>query len=146
MHLNNRPGIALPPDHYRQLLARAAGLGFISTCRRPPRQRVIDGMLARGFGRPKIADTGDGAASFRAHYGGHLITRTFSLNRDGSLPDHAILAALYMTADKMDARCPGAAKKKRGRADAGRRTRPPAPRVPWQLAAQARRARAGSSA
>lgn len=108
MHLQDRHRpITAPSLHYRQLLARAAGLGFISSPRRSPRRRIVDGMLARGFRKPKIVVTEGGALAFRAYYGAHLVTPTFYLNRDGSIPDQTILAALCKTADRMDARRPG---------------------------------------
>lgn len=125
MRLLQRPLSHLSPsDHYRQRLARAAGLGFVSSFLsirgRSPRWRIIKGMLDRGFRRPKFTITQGGVVLIRAYYGDHLITPIFSFNADGSLPDQTILAALYKTADRMDARRPGGLKKKR------RRQTPPA--------------------
>jgi len=98
---------------FRERLAKAAGLGFVSIPRTSPRWRIIKGMLRRGFRRPELTLTGDGELQVRAHYGDHRITRTFAINADGSLPDQTILAGLRLTAARMDARRPGGAKKGR---------------------------------
>jgi hypothetical protein len=102
------------PDHYRQRLADAAGRGFISTRHCSASRRVIRGILARGFRRPELSYSGDGEVQIRAYYGHHRITRTFVI-ANGILPDQLILAGLRRTADRMDAKRPGALKKTRRR-------------------------------
>ncbi len=102
-----------PSPSYRQRLAAAAGLGFVSAPRRPAGRRIIDGMLARGFRRPELAYPGDGTVRIRAYYGLHRITRTFALTSDGKLPDQIVLAGLRLTADRMDAKRPGGCGKRR---------------------------------
>ena len=108
------PTAPVASEQYRQRLAEAAGQGFISMRRRPASRRVIEGMLARGFRRPKLCYSGDGEIQVRAYYGHHRITRAFKL-ADGVIPDQLVLAGLRMTADRMDAKRSGGSKKNRRR-------------------------------
>jgi hypothetical protein len=91
-------------EHYRDLLMAAAGGGFISIRRRTRRVRVIEGALRRGFRWPRLDAKPNGEIAFSAWYGTHRVSRWFARNADGSIPDNDILAALHVTADRMDAR------------------------------------------
>jgi hypothetical protein len=112
------PNAPTPNLTYRDRLVAAAGKGFVSIPRRSAKRRVIEGILARGFRRPEIADGGDGTINILAWYGEYRVTRIFALNHDGSWPDHVILAGMSKIADRMDAKRLGGRRKTRQRAPA----------------------------
>jgi hypothetical protein len=97
---------------YQQRLMEAAGLGFVSVPRRRAGRRVIDGMFTLGFRRPRLSRRDNGRIYIAAWYGANRIARSFALKSDGSMPDQTILAALRQTADRMDAKRPGGAKRR----------------------------------
>lgn len=106
------PAQASQSEQYRQRLARAAGLGFVSIPRPSRAYHIIKRSLARDYRKVKITYHKMGIATFRGRYGRHPVTRDFALNSDGTLPDNRIIHELHLTADRMDARGTGLRKKR----------------------------------